>query len=112
MPRTPRPCDGVGISPELQALLNSLPEDHKFAKWINDMADRLLYDRRSGQSIAKEKIPKRYILKYDVNNLYRYAHPEGYRSCYTLLIMDKGRICAWILDILSHPEYDDLFGYK
>jgi hypothetical protein len=39
--------------------------------------------------------------------LYRYNHPEGYRSCYT--IVNK---CPRILDILPHPVYDRIFRYK
>jgi hypothetical protein len=112
MSRTPQPCDGVGVSPELKDLLNSLPEDHKFKRWINDMADDLLFDRHRGQAIEKRKIPSKYVELYGVNNLFRYAHPEGYRSCYTLLDMGNRKIHAWILDFLSHPEYEELFGYR
>ncbi len=71
------------------------------------MADVLKENKFAGELIRKSQIPERYVRQHGVDNLYRYGHPEGYRSCYT--IMDK---CPHILDLMSHPEYDKVFGYK
>lgn len=113
MPQAIQPCDEVGISPELKAQLDSLPEDHKFNRWIKqDMRDALLYNRRCGEQIEISKIPKKYRIIYEINNLYHYGHPEGYRSCYTILHVGNNIFHGWILDLLSHNEYEDLFGYR
>ena len=61
----------------------------------------------AGELIKKAQIPSYYIEKFGVNNLYRYDHPEGYRSCYTVV---NG--CPYILDIMAHAEYDLRFGYR
>jgi hypothetical protein len=61
----------------------------------------------AGELIRKSQIPKQYIDRYGVNNLYRYSHPEGFRSCYTVV-----NCCPVILDIMSHAEYDKVFGYR
>jgi hypothetical protein len=42
-----------------------------------------------------------------VNNLYRYSHPEGFRSCYTIV-----EECPRILDLMSHSVYDKVFKYE
>jgi hypothetical protein len=97
----------VYLSKELGSLLKSLSADHKFVKWIKNMADVLEENKFAGEQIRKSQIPRHYIKQYQVNNLYRYEHPEGYRSCYT--IINK---CPHILDLMSHPEYDKVFGYK
>jgi len=76
------------------------------------MKEDLLYNRICGQSIQKKRIPSYYKEKHGVNNLYRYDHPEGFRSCYTLICDDSGNIYANIIDLMSHPEYEDRFGYK
>lgn len=65
-----------------------------------------------GNAIPKKRIPKYYIKKYKVNNLYRYRHPEGYRSIYSLVDVKEVGICPIIWEILSHPEYERRFGYK
>ncbi len=61
----------------------------------------------AGEQIRKSQIPRKYMDHYGVNNLYRYSHPEGFRSCYTVI-----HGCAYILDIMSHAEYDKVFGYR
>lgn len=107
-----KPAPQVFVSPELFDLLKHLESDHKFAKWVNEMKDALLFNMLSGDSIQKRRIPKYYRERYGVNNLFRYEHPEGYRSCYTLVNIEGVGVCPIILDLLSHPEYDRIFGYK
>ena len=96
----------VFLSQELNRRLEKLRPNHKFKKWINDMADVLKENKFAGELIKKDQTPKVYIEKFEVNNLYRYDHPEGYRSCYTIL-----NKCPHILDLMSHPEYEKVFGY-
>jgi len=71
------------------------------------MADALKENKFAGDLIKKSQIPNIYLVKFKVTNLYRYSHPEGYRSCYTIV-----RWCPVILDLMSHPEYDKVFKYK
>lgn len=105
MKREPSPA--VFLSKELAAFLKTLRPDHKFCKWINDMANVLKENKFAGDLVEKSKIPKLYTDQYEVNNLYHYTHPEAYRSCYT--IIDR---CPRILDLKSHDEYSKIFGYK
>ena len=111
MPKKPKPCESVFLSPELSDMLSGYDRNHKYWKWINEMGDDLLYDREAGQKISRKKFPKSYVDKYGINNLFRYEHPEAHRSCYTLVMENGIGICARILDLLTHKEYDDLFGY-
>jgi len=97
----------VFLSQELNSRLENLEPGHKFVKWINDMVDVLEENKFAGELIKKSQIPRLYIKQYGVNNLYRYSHPEGYRSCYTIL-----NECPHILDLMSHPEYDKVFRYS
>ena len=97
----------VFLSQELNGRLENLEPSHKFLKWINDMVDVLEENKFAGELIKKSQIPRLYIKQYGVNNLYRYSHPEGYRSCYTIL-----NECPHILDLMSHPEYDKVFRYS
>jgi hypothetical protein len=102
-----KPAPQIFISEDLAKLLTKVGRQNKFSKWVGDMKEVLRENMYAGELIRKSQIPKRYIDRYAVNNLYRYSHPEGFRSCYTIV---NG--CPYILDILSHPEYDKVFGYR
>lgn len=98
----------VFLSKELDGLLKTVGRSNpKFVKWINAMADVLRENKFAGDLIERKKIPKFYLEHFRVNNLYRYEHPEGHRSCYTVL-----NECPHILDIMTHDEYSKIFKYK
>ena len=105
-----QPCRAVYLSGQLKDLLDGLGPSDKLRDWVDDMVDVLKENMFAGQRVKKNVIPDYYKRKYGVNNLYRYRHPEGFRSCYTLVRKDS-HVCPVILDVLSHPEYDRIFGY-
>ena len=107
-----RPSDAVLLSKELSDLLEGLEPDNKLRKWIEDMAVILKENMFAGDRIRKRKIPASYVERYGVNNLYRYAHPEGHRSCYTILNVEGLGLCPVILDIRNHAGYERVFGYR
>jgi len=42
-----------------------------------------------------------------VENLYRYEHPSGYQSCYTIVPIPEHGGCSAILDILTMKSTTD-----
>jgi hypothetical protein len=102
-----QPSPHVYLTRELNDRLQKLGPKHKFSKWVRAMKETLAENIFAGELIRKNQIPRFYTEKYGVNNLYRYSHPEGYRSCYTVV-----RGCPWIFDLMSHSEYDKVFGYR
>jgi hypothetical protein len=102
-----KPSLRIFISEDLARLLKDIGPRNKISKWIDGMKEVLRENMYAGELIRKSQIPKQYFGRYAVNNLYRYSHPEGFRSCYTII---DG--CPYILDIMSHPEYDKVFGYR
>ena len=78
---------------------------------IQKAMDDILNDPDCGSSLKKHLIPKEYIRKYDINNLYKYNLPNGWRLLYSL--GKKGiEIVAIILEWCSHKEYEKLFKFK
>lgn len=61
-----------------------------------------------GIAIPKNLIPKEYIHKYGINNLYKYDLPNAWRLLYSI-----GRegleIIAIILEWCSHKEYERIY---
>ncbi len=64
-----------------------------------------------GDNVQKHLIPKEYIIKYHVSNLFRTELSNFWRMIYTVK-GNQAEIISFILDILDHPTYDKKFGYK
>ena len=65
----------------------------------------------AGDQVPKRLISSKYILKYDVDNLWRIELSDRWRLVYTIT-GDKVEIIAFVLDIFNHKDYDKVFGYK
>lgn len=91
---------GKGNSEEIQ-LLKSIKQKIEFVK-ANPFY---------GDQIKKELIPKEYKNEYVKSNLFRTELAGFWRMIYTLR-GDEIQIVAFVLDILSHPDYDKKFGYR
>jgi len=70
-------------------------------------------DPHYGDPVAKRLIPKEYIDKYGVANLFRVELPNYWRMLYALTNDEaEVNIIGFVLDILDHKRYDKKFGYK
>ena len=82
----------------------------KFEWWV----ERLRGDVFAGDQIQKGRIPavlgKRNAWPEPLGNAWRFELPLAYRGIYTIITSTEGRVIV-ILEILSHKEYDRLFGY-
>lgn len=58
-----------------------------------------------GNHLEKRKIPKEYISKYDVNNLWKVNLAGAWRRVYTISGSEI-EIISLILDILDHKNYE------
>lgn len=106
-----QPSDEVRLHESLDMMINGLSPKDSRIKWVREMEKVLAENRYAGEHVQKDRIPKKYIRKYGINNLYRYDHPKGFRSTYTVITPTKNVYYVIILDLLSHKEYDNLFGY-
>ncbi len=88
-------------SSDYQTLLNSIKQKIEFIK----------ENPQYGTHIPKNKIPKDYINKYDVNNLWKVNLSGAWRMIYTIRGSEI-EIIALILDIIDHKKYNKKFGYR
>lgn len=89
------------IKSDHMILLNSIKQKIEFLK----------ENPQYGIHIAKNKIPKEYIIKYDVANLWKVNLSGAWRMMYTIRGSEVD-IIALILDLLDHRSYEKKFGYK
>jgi hypothetical protein len=64
-----------------------------------------------GDSVSKRLIPKEYVLRYEINNLFRIELSNYWRLLYTLTNQNDVEIIAFVLDVMNHKKYDKKFGY-
>jgi mRNA-degrading endonuclease RelE of RelBE toxin-antitoxin system len=88
--------------------LLSKEQERKLMWW----RDRLARDVTVGDPIRKSQIPATLKRAYEINNLWRLELPGGWRVLYTVASRPAGKPEVFILRILSHEEYDRLFGYS
>lgn len=86
---------------DYQILLNSIKQKIEFLK----------ENPEYGIHIPKNKIPKEYILQYEINNLWKVNLSGAWRMIYTMRGSEI-EIIALILDLISHKEYNKKFGYR
>ena len=78
---------------------------------INRIRDLLKKNPFAGNQVPKRQIPKKYIDKYGVENVWRIEIASRWRVIYTIT-GNKIEIINFVIDIFNHKEYDEVFGYK
>jgi Txe/YoeB family toxin of Txe-Axe toxin-antitoxin module len=64
----------------------------------------------AGDQVKKKQIPNKYVINYDIENVWRIDLANRWRLIYTI----KGsevEIISFVMDILDHKDYDKIFGY-
>jgi len=90
-------------SKQERSILNAVKQKSEFIK----------ANPHYGNPISKRLIPREYIEKYGITNLFRVELPSFWRMLYTLTESETTiEIIAFVLDIIDHNEYNKKFGYK
>ena len=63
-----------------------------------------------GIQIPKKLIPKEYLRKYEVKNLWKYDLPKGWRLIYSIF-KEEIIVISLILEWFSHKDYKKRFKY-
>jgi len=89
------------------------PKQQKKLRW---WIARLKHDVFAGDQIPKGRIPLQLAthsgLPSPLTNAWRFELPLAYRGLYTVQSAPGVGTVVLILEILSHKEYDRLFGYR
>ena len=64
----------------------------------------------AGIQIQKKLIPKEYITKYEIDNLWKYNLPNAWRLIYTVA-NNKVTVLSIVLEWMTHKEYEKRFKY-
>jgi hypothetical protein len=80
-------------------------------KFLDRATDEIKQNPKCGIDIPKRLIPKVYVQKYGINNLWKYNLPNGWRLIYSIT-SDGIEIIAILLEWFSHKGYEKRFKYK
>lgn len=63
-----------------------------------------------GIQVQKRLIPKGYIKKYGIKNLWKYNLPDAWRLIYSIEA-NEVLVISIVLEWIDHKEYERIFGY-
>jgi Txe/YoeB family toxin of Txe-Axe toxin-antitoxin module len=96
---------------KIEKIFLELKETDEIKKFIYRAIEDVKQNAFCGIQIPKRLIPKEYIQKYSVTNLWKYDLPDGWRLVYSITTPDKVEIITLILEWFNHPEYERKFHY-
>lgn len=92
-------------------LKGSTTEDSRLYEWLNRAFDDLAENAFCGIQIPKKQIPREYVKKYGMDNLWKYNLPNAWR----LVFFVKGGeaiVLSVVIEWLDHQKYCRKFGYE
>jgi mRNA-degrading endonuclease RelE of RelBE toxin-antitoxin system len=95
---------------KLQKDFNNLPEG-ELKSQIKKAIISLQSNAFCGIHIPKRLIPEIYLKKYQIENLWKYDLPDGWRIIYSIIPENKVEIISVILEWFNHKEYERRFHY-
>lgn len=81
------------------------------SKQLLKAKEDILENAFCGIQFPKDLIPKEYIKKYGINNLWKYNLPDAWRLLYTITTPNKIEIISVVLDWMNHKDYERLFKF-
>jgi|SRR3989338_8324142 len=107
-----KPADKVVfIDDKLEEAFNSLSDEDWLKRAIKKAIEKLKENAFCGERIPKNLIPKVYIQKYNIDNLWWYPLPNAWRMVYSIMTPTNIKILAVIVEYFNHKNYERRFGY-
>ena len=101
----------VFISAELESNFYQLRSSDPIKKSIIRAIHDLRQNAFAGIQVPKRLIPKTYIRKFCINNLWKYDLPKGWRLLYTITPENEIELISAILEWFDHKGYEQRFNY-
>ena len=92
-------------------LLDGKTEDKQLFEFLERAFKDIEQNAFCGIQIPKRQIPKQYIQKYGVDNLWKYNLPNAWRLLYSVA-REEVTVVSIILEWGKHKQYDRKLGYK
>lgn len=84
--------------------------DPRLYNEITKALEEISKDAYCGRQVKKKLIPREYIVRYTINNLWIYNLRKDWRLCYSVA-NDDIEVLALILEWMDHKDYERLFHF-
>jgi hypothetical protein len=85
-------------------------EEKEIFNQLNTAFDMIAMNPFCGIQVPKRLIPKLYITKYGIDNLWKYNFFKNWRLMYSVA-GDGTQVVTLVIEWLSHKEYERRFRY-
>ena len=85
-------------------------EEKELFEFINRAMEDLKKNPFCGIRLSNKLIPKVYIEKFGIDNLWKYNLPNSWRLVYSI-IGNQVKIVSLILEWFNHKDYERRFNY-
>jgi Txe/YoeB family toxin of Txe-Axe toxin-antitoxin module len=106
-----RKSEVVFAEDNLQKEFDELKENEELKDYIKRAVKDLQSNAFCGIQIPKKLIPKEYVKKYQIDNLWKYDLPDGWRLVYSIMPQNKIEIISVIVEWFDHKDYERRFNY-
>ncbi|MFT4244739.1 MAG: hypothetical protein ACMXYB_04785 [Candidatus Woesearchaeota archaeon] len=86
-------------------------QDKQVYKWLLRAFEDIEENAFCGIQIPKKIIPKEYVQKYEVHNLWKYNLPNAWKLLYSVE-NNEIIVVSIVLDWMNHKEYERTFKYS
>lgn len=93
-----KPSEVVFANDKIEEVFKKLDDNDNLKKSIKRAIQDIQVNAYCGIQIPKRLFPKEYVVKYKINNLWKYDLPDGWRLIYTLNPMNQVEIFPLFLN--------------
>lgn len=98
------------LKKEFENLAKGKYSEKEIYFWIKRAIGDLKLNAHCGIQVPKKIIPKEYIQKYGIDNLWKYDLPRGWRLIYSVA-NNNIEVISIVLEWMDHKEYARRFRY-
>ncbi len=98
------------VKTAFEKLLDGKTEDKQLFEFLNRALKDIEQNAFCGIRIPKKLIPKEYIKKYGVDNLWKYNLPNAWRLLYSVA-SGEVIVVSIVLEWMNHKNYEKKFKY-
>lgn len=108
-----KPSKVIFADKRLEDAYFGLKEDEPLKKAIKRAIEKIKQNAFSGEPIAKSLIPKPYVQKYRIDNLWWLPLSRKARLVYSITTPNEVEILSIIIEFFDdHKDYERRFGYS
>jgi hypothetical protein len=101
----------IFVEDSLEEAFNYLSDKDPLRKSLERAIKTIQENCYCGRQVKKNLIPKQFIERYNINNLWIYNLPDSWRLLYALTPGGELEIIAALLDWMNHKDYERLFKF-